>query len=370
MTNPNDCDPPRRPARRLLWTLVRQPLVAVPFALFFGTIFGGGWERYLWSYGAALVFSYCIGLGMWAVETWIRPHIPVPSEGSEWSRSWRIGAAYVAAAILCSYLAAGILELTFGRGFLGSPRAWVVSGLYTLLFAVLFSGIAFAREFYRLAVSRARAIEQTRAELAQAELRALRAQVHPHFLFNTLNTIASLITLDPRAAEETTTRLGELFRYTLTASERDHVTLGEELAFLRNYLEIEHTRFAERLRVVEDVAPGLEGLPVPALLLQPLVENAVRYAVSPSERGATITLRARREGESLVLVVADDGPGFSDGPPSGTGFGLHSVRERLRVAGPGHTLEVDSRPGAGTTLTLRLPVVEAVPSFPSKGVRS
>src|SRR4029453_10009445 len=106
--------------------------------------------------------------------------------------------------------------------------------------------------------------------------------------------------------------------------------LGEELAFVREYLAIERTRFTERLRVVEDIEPGLEGFGVPSLLLHPPVENAVRYAVSPRLEGGTIRLAARRDGDLLRLTVADDGPGLdANAKASGTGFGLHSVRERL-----------------------------------------
>jgi signal transduction histidine kinase len=348
--------PRRNPWRHLAWMMIRQPLIAIGFALFFGTIFGGTWRNYVWAYKASLVFGYCIGLAMWAISTYVEPRILRDSECEGRNPSWRIGAAYIGTAIVASYVAAAILHFTFAPGFLGSPRAFLTSGLYTLLFAALFGGIAFAREFYRLAVDRARAVEQARAELAQAELRALRAQVHPHFLFNTLNSIAALIALDPPAAEEITTRLAELFRYTLTAAGRETAPLGDELTFLRNYLEIERTRFSDRLRVVEDIEPGLEAVPIPSLLLQPLVENAVRYAVSPRSEGATIRLAARRDGDVVVLEVADDGPGMDGRAPTGTGFGLHSVRERIRVAGPPHEMRVESSPGSGTCITLRLPL--------------
>jgi sensor histidine kinase YesM len=213
--------------------------------------------------------------------------------------------------------------------------------------------------YHDLALERARAVEQTRAELAQAELRALRAQINPHFLFNTLNSIASLVISDPRAAEDMTTRLADLFRYTLRASEREHSTLGAELDFLRAYLQIERMRFGDRLRLQESIEPGLETLQVPSLLLQPLVENAVRYAVGPSAEGARIDLGARRVDERLVLEVADDGPGLDETRPvSGTGFGLHAVRERLRAAGYDGALEIDTAPGKGTRIRITLPILE------------
>ena len=119
---------------------------------------------------------------------------------------------------------------------------------------------------------------------------------------------------------------------------------------------IERTRFGERLRVVEDVDPDLAGTMVPSLLLQPLVENAVQYAVSTRAEGATIRIAARRAPDGIALEVADDGPGFdADRPVTGTGFGLHAVRERLRAAGLAGALEVDGTPGRGTRVRITLP---------------
>src|SRR5207237_1154982 len=136
------------------------------------------------------------------------------------------------------------------RGFVRSPRAVLESGLFALLFATLFTGIAYAMVFHRLALERARAVELARAELAQAELRALRAQLQPHFLFNTLNTIAALIAENPAAAEETLVRLAEVLRHALEASGHEHVPLAHEPKFVRDILDIEHQRFGQRLHVV------------------------------------------------------------------------------------------------------------------------
>ena len=251
--------------------------------------------------------------------------------------------------------------------------------LYLLVLSVHYVVLAF--EAFRTA-------ERQQLELQvltrDAELRALRAQVNPHFLFNTLNSIAALIHENPAAAEDVVTRLADVFRHALTASGREHTRLADELEFLRSWLAIEHVRFGDRLRVVEDVEPGLDDVPVPGLLFQPLIENAVRYAVAPRAEGGTITLRVRRDpsGDTFTAEIADDGPGFSPGGrPRGNGVGLESVRERLRLGGAKHGFALESAPGRGTRARITLPLapgplprleraitpVECGPPLPSEG---
>ncbi|MFN8588821.1 MAG: sensor histidine kinase [Candidatus Eisenbacteria bacterium] len=344
-----------RPPRNHLTYFLLTPLWAVPFTLFFGLLNGNTLETYRISFVVSLVFSFSIRYALLAAETWVVPNVLRAFGRSE--AHWTLeGVAYTLTSLFASYVAALIVHAFIWPRFLDSSVAWVATGLYSLLFATLFSGLIYARVFYRQAVERARQVERIRAELAQAELRALRAQINPHFLFNTLNAIASLIAEDPAAAEDVVTRLADVFRYALTSSDREHVRLGEELAFLRSYLEIERVRLGERLRVAETIEPGVETALVPGLLLQPLVENAVRYAVAARPEGGTIRIEARRVADSLELLVADDGPGFREGTaPSGHGVGLESVRERLRLAGPEHTLTVDSAPGRGARLLVTLP---------------
>jgi len=336
-------------------------LWAVPFALFFGTLYGAGWGGYRSAYLISLVFARVSRSAIIAAEWWIVPRLRA-KDGSR-HHPWMLDAGvYMATSIVASYVAAILVDRFLLRGFLGSPRAWLISGMFAVAFSLLVGGIIYARVFYRQAVSRAVALERMQAELARTELRALRAQVNPHFLFNTLNTIAALITENPRAAEDVVTRLADVFRHALTASGREHTRLADELAFLRSWLAIERTRFGERLRVVEEIEPGLEDVPVPGLLFQPLVENAVRYAVAPRAEGATIWLRVHPDpgGGTLTAEVADDGPGFSpDVRPTGHGVGLESVRERLRLGGPGHAFALESAPGRGTRVRVTLPLSPA-----------
>jgi two-component sensor histidine kinase len=357
------------PWRSLVPLVWQQALWAIPFALFFGTLYGASIGAYGSAYRISVVFSYSIGLALWATRHLVLPRLPQRAGASTAGTALEVGIAYGVMAMAGAYAAAVVVHFTVSPGFLGNLRAVAVIGMFSALFITLFGGIRFAMAYHSLALERARAVEHMRAELAQAELRALRAQIHPHFLFNTLNAIASLIASQPSAAEDVTMRLADLFRYTLRASEREHSKLGEELDFLRDYLAIERVRFGERLRVEEAIDPGLEAVEVPSLLLQPLVENAVRYAVAPRPEGGCIRLTARREGPRLVLEVADDGGGIEDGaPPAGTGFGLHAVRERLRAAGRPEALSIESTPERGTCVRITLPLAPIPPSSPMKGI--
>ena len=368
--------PPRRTRGALLFSLLVSPFLwAVPFALFFGTLYGGGWETYLGAYQVSAVFAFVIrgatGLAGYVLVPYLRRGARSAMAGSPW---WHDAAIYMATSVIGSYIAAYIVHRTFMPGLLGSPRAYVISGLFALTFSLLVGGIIYARIFYAQAVSRAVALERMRGELTRAELRALRAQVNPHFLFNTLNTIAALIHENPAAAEDVTTRLADVFRHALSASAREHTRFGDELEFLQSWLAIEHVRFGSRLRIVQTIEPGLDDVPVPGLLFQPLIENAVRYAVASREHGGTITIDVRRDagGGTFTTTISDDGPGFVLGARAhGNGVGLESVRERVRLAGAGHAFALDTALGEGTRVSVTLPLAStphaAPPVAPAHG---
>lgn len=337
----------------MLW---ETPIWALPFALFFCVLNGARWNLFGDFYRVALLFTAIIRVMLLAAERLVVPRLRPPAGDS--TGVWLApGIAYAAAATIGAYVAAWLAQMYIWHQFIGGPAGWLQAGMFSLLFSMTFGGLAYARSYYRVAIDRAAQVERIRAELARAELRALRAQVDPHFLFNTLNTIAALIAEDPAAAEHLVTRLADVFRYALASSGRESTRFADERAFLTAYLEIERARFGARLRVEEDIEPGLDELSVPGMLFQPLVENAVRYAVAPRAEGGTIRLRARRDGGSLRVTIADDGPGFAPGAQSsGHGVGLESVRERLRLAGEGHALEIAAREGGGAEVTVRLPL--------------
>ncbi len=169
-------------------------------------------------------------------------------------------------------------------------------------------------------------------EAGQARLQALRAQINPHFLFNALNSIASLTHMDPDRAEQTVERLAEIFRYTLTRSQTEWVALGDEIEFIRSYLAVEKVRFGSRLVVRMHVDKNLEECRVPAMLLQTLVENAIKHGVSQLRGKGVIRLTVRRNGNRLGVEVADNGPGLDPAGSEerlGMGFGLSSLLSRL-----------------------------------------
>ncbi len=194
---------------------------------------------------------------------------------------------------------------------------------------------------------------------ATAQLEALRAQINPHFLFNSLNSIAQLISTDPVRAEECVERLSEIFRYLLSSADRAFVTLADELDITDGYLDIERARFGDQLDVEVDVEPRARGWIVPTLIVQPLVENAVRHGLSRKIGGGRISIRARVENRELVVDIADTGVGMAtNGTPdaASNGVGLRNVRERLtHLYGASYRPSISSRAGEGTHVRLRVP---------------
>jgi two-component system LytT family sensor kinase len=206
-------------------------------------------------------------------------------------------------------------------------------------------------------------------QLVEAELRALRAQINPHFLFNSLNTIAALISLEPEKAEKFTVRLAKVFRYVLLHADQPLSAIDEEMDFLRTYLEIEQIRFGERLLVEFDVENSITHTAVPSLILQPLVENAIKHGIAPKVGKSRILVQAKRRDGMVLLSVEDDGiglfakgkqPGQSlSGAGSGAGVGLQNVRERLHTMyGTTASLSLVDIPSGGSRATLEIPVGE------------
>ncbi len=210
--------------------------------------------------------------------------------------------------------------------------------------------------------ARAAALE---AQLSAARLSALKAQLQPHFLFNTLNAIMVLVRQRQlELAEETLARFADLLRLVLDDGDAAEVSLRRELDYVQRYLAIEQLRFADRLRIEQEVEPGLLGMAVPSLALQPLVENAVRHGIARKADAGLVRVCARRQGAALQLEVQDDGPG-PGGEASGAGIGLANTRARLRqLYGEAAGLSLQAAPGGGALVIMTLPL-RAVAELPS-----
>jgi two-component system LytT family sensor kinase len=230
-------------------------------------------------------------------------------------------------------------------------RARLHSNLLTCW--VLF-GLRHAIEYYRRYRSREVTASRLEAQLAQAQLEVLKMQLQPHFLFNTMHAISALLYRDPEAADRMIARLSDFLRLTLDSAGVQEVSLKREMEYLDKYLEIEQVRFGERLVIHRDVRADTLDLMVPNLVLQPLVENAVRHGIAPRAAGGSIKVTARREGSALVIEVSDDGLG-----PNGVlieGVGLTNTRARLaQLYGAGAKLELEPAVGGGFTSRLTLP---------------
>jgi two-component system LytT family sensor kinase len=263
-----------------------------------------------------------------------------------------------------------IAELSGGRRFLSDDLALLES--VALILVRRLDAVRVVKERYARSLR-----EQEMSKLAtEAELRALRAQLNPHFLFNALTTIGYLIRTEPERAVETLLKLTGVLRAVLRAPDGGMVRLGEEIDLIESYLAVERARFEERLRVRIDVPPALLRLRIPALLLQPLVENAIKHGITPSLRGGELQIVARLEADNgrwtengadwLRLEVNDTGVGVDPKPGSaGTetsgGVGLENVRRRLRgIYGDQAALSFSSRVGVGTSVTIRMPMPREV----------
>jgi len=225
---------------------------------------------------------------------------------------------------------------------------------------IIYGGIlsvGYAVEYHRRYVEGALAQSQLETRLAHAQLDTLRAQLHPHFLFNTLNAISVLVRKQDTAGSiRMLTGVSELLRMALHTTDRQQVPLHEDLDFLERYLDIEQTRFQDRLQVVRRIDPTTLGALVPSLILQPLVENAIKHGLATRSGAGRVELRASREGDLLVLEVLDDGPGLAPDWASRGGIGVANVRARLRqLHGERCVFTLANREEGGALARLELP---------------
>ena len=273
----------------------------------------------------------------------------------------------------------GSRDITFAQRFIGITYIPL-----TLLGG--WSALYYAINYFLTVEQQADRLERLEAQTTAAQLAMLRYQLNPHFLFNTLNSISTLVLLKQTdQANAMLTRLSGFLRHTLITEPGSSVTLAQEIETLQLYLDIERMRFEERLRTQFDIEEAAMDACLPAMLLQPLVENAIKYAVSPQEEGARITLSARVVGQRLRIAIEDTGPGV-DGPmqlsmldnlpdggraPVSTGVGLANIRNRLiQSYGDDHLFETRSQPGGGFTVLIEIPYEPVAESDLAPSARS
>jgi len=318
-------------------------------------------------------FLLALNLGYWYAWALLTPIVlflarRFPFERSRWIRSLAAHLPAVLVLTLIHIAAVVALRLWLMR-WMGDPPAkpdwWshVLRGYFMnfdweMMTYWAIVGFWHAESYHRVAQERALRASQLETRLAEAQLQALQRQLHPHFLFNTLNAISALMHRDAEAADQMLARLSDLLRMALRGRVGQEIRLKDELEFLQKYLEIEETRFGDRLRVEYDIEPEVLDAKVPSLVLQPLVENSIRHAVAVRTEPGFIRVGARRTNGWLELTVHDNGPGLPAGPvaTSGNGVGLANTRSRLEhLYGADHRFELSSPPAGGLLVTVAIP---------------
>jgi len=330
-------------------------------------LFAGQWYAYDASRGLVEPFSYYVWWSgyIWALLTpcalWLAWHNPINAQ------NWRIR---VLLHVLASIALAGVqLSLEAYLGWLRHEHSLSVADalrhyfsqhiqISLLTYWLLVAGVMAYKSWQEAQQSRLRAAT-LESQLSAARLEVLRSQLHPHFLFNTLHAATTLVREDPDRAEDILLRLSDLLRATLQESEIQEISLGRELGILDAYLAIQTCRFQDRLRFTVDVEPELRRCLVPSLLLQPIVENAVRHGIGTHKGCDTVTIRASRSGRKLRMEVRNAITSLPEGRPSANGgFGLAATRERLEqlYGREQSTFELTNIAPAGVCAAIEIPL--------------
>jgi len=279
-------------------------------------------------------------------------------------RLWRSAAVHLVASVVIGLATQVVDAVTMMRAepgmpflpmLLGMARVWILWAMFTYWFFVV---MVLAVRHYTTSRARQQRATELAVAVAKSQLAVLRTQLHPHFLFNALNSISSLVFDEPRKAQKMIAQLAELLRATLDDGGLGAWPLRRELELLERYTAIEQVRFGERLGVQIQCDPEALDAIVPSLLLQPLVENAILHGIQPSIRGGTVRIVGRRDGRWLHLVVDDDGVGLPRGAANGRAerVGLSNSRERLeKEFGDDQALEIAPGEGSGTAVQIRIP---------------
>ncbi len=358
--------------REQLKNFARVVLIWCPLVTTLFTIGFGGTDKFFIKFSLSMIIavtvaSFCF-VGSWTLNYLYnsyrrRKGIPIPKEalfsGMTTSFPFLIPGLYV------GFKFAGLFSVFIGRPW-SQPsfqdyRSGVIFGILVSSFFTLFQVVRQFKEAKQESELRLRELEN---EKLKAQVSALSAQMNPHLLFNSLNTIASTIITDPRSAEDMIVQLSELYRGILKSAKGDMHSLENELLLCRSYLEIERKRFGPRINYQIQIDEDLDPLTIsiPVLLLQPLVENAVKHGLSPQREGGHILISIRRESMNLVLEVIDDGIGLNSGRTSqGTGTGVSNCASRVRLKyGPDSNFTFGRHEDKKTRAAISIPLQEAI----------
>ena len=310
-----------------------------------------------WSWGFSLRYAM-VEFAFWAFATTaiVRWAQIFPPEGAERGKN----VAFLLLLTGATLLAHAAYRVPLHRLIYRDPEPRPVLHLFT--FQLIDNSLTDTAIFWAVvgicqAIGSARRVQQREQELTKAQLEMLKAQLQPHFLFNTLNSISWLMRKDVEAADNVLASLSTFLRTTLTIPGSEEVTLREELEVLRLYLDIEQARFQNRLTIITNVDANTLGCRLPGLLLQPIVENAVRHGVARTEGPGVIEMGARREGSSLCLWILDNGPGVSRHAGQREGIGMANTRARLeKYYGPAQSVLLSEPAEGGVRVEIRLPL--------------
>jgi two-component system LytT family sensor kinase len=302
-------------------------------------------------------FAQLVSCLLWIPYTMLALELTArfPVERDHLARRLALHAAAAAIVVVTRPMLFVATERWFAWGSVNNFGQLMVTSLRFNLFQyVLIVGAAQAVYFAMRARDRERHAERLEVQLTGARLAALRSQLQPHFLFNALGGIAELVHRDPHAADRMLVRLSRMLRIALDDSDAHVVTLAYELSCLEPYLELEKMRYGDRLTVVMEIEPAARESCVPGLLLQPVVENAIRHGIAPRTAPGTVTIRARLVHPNVQLEIEDDGVGLAS--ELAVGIGLRNTRARLaELYGDASELEIHGRPGGGARVRIRVP---------------
>ena len=351
---------PRSFLRNLIFTVILNLMFALAFTLLaYVFIKKIGLEDFLPILGNNLIIANVIGFAFWIVTSALGPLMRMVNERSFWFITFFY-------AILGTGIVTGSMwgyAYVFGqRGMLswiGSREQFVTSFVISLIIS-LFLSIMWKRRTEELTAQISRAEERERVETAErsaaeANLRALQAQIEPHFLFNTLANVTSLIHTQPNDAKRMLEEFIAYLRATLAATREESTTLAGEFEMMKNFLYILQIRMGDRLQVAIDLPADLNHATMPPMLLQPLLENAIKHGLEPKIEGGSVNLKAERNGAQLRISVIDTGLGFGNAPSDG--IGLKNVRERIeKLYGGAGSVSIEENQPSGTRVVLNIPL--------------